>query len=643
MFGKSGDNPKLPCAFAAVAGLTLMAAAFAADYDWEAKRAALGREDKLRILVDKVLSRSNDWVMTEKFVDEIGNAGFNVLVPRVGCDDMERVERVAGMARDRGLFYMAWMRGTLSTKAGTRLVWADGSVQDLYSPNADELWDWMTDLMLGHARLSASNPAIVGSFLDFENYAKGKQGNCYDLSYDAKILVEFGDAQGVDIPELEPAERRAWLKAQGLLRHFRDFQIESWRRRCRELRERIDAINPEFQLIVYPRGTLFLKEAIFPEWSTERAPLIFADHITYHRPDGKLPHDKALLQNKRNLEAGIRFVEQQGVPLIYTSGIDPIYDDADPEFCGRNAAMICDVCDGYWVFYEGPEYDEDHPDYFKWFKRANEAIVAGEFDFWKQPRQTPDPVMAAQRALIERFAGADLVPYSEMPMPDDAENSAFVVRTKNVDNPALFCVLLNEGETLEGRLEVRRLGRYESSCEFKLYDPQTGKVLEGTAAIDEPLDIEYEPEQPGVHVILLDTGRNAARLYVDNTHFCMAASTTVGLLGEQPRACFLPEPDASELTIAIETPSPSETARLTVVDPREQVVAEGDTTDNETFAVIAQIPESQSAEPWSLLLERAPEGGCEDISLTLEDGCLPFLATHPGRLLVPGSPGALKN
>lgn len=245
----------------------------AAEIDWVKKRAALGHQDKLRVLVDKVLSRSNNWVMTEKHMDEIRDAGFNVIVPRVGCEDMKRVDRVAGMARARGMFYMAWMRGTLSTKTGTKLVWANGAEQDLYSPNADELWDWMTNLILGHARLSAKNPAIVGSFLDFENYAKGSQGNCYSLSYDERILAEFAKDKRLDLPELKPAERHPWLKKNGHLAAFRAFQIPSWRRRCAELRSRIDAINPRFQLIVYPRGTLFLNEAIYPAWATARAPL----------------------------------------------------------------------------------------------------------------------------------------------------------------------------------------------------------------------------------------------------------------------------------------------------------------------------------------------------------------------------------
>jgi len=94
----------------------------AARDDWAERRAALGHSDKLRVLVDKVLMADNDWVMTQKHVDEIRDAGFNVVCPRVGGDDMDRVRRVATWAQERGMFYMAWMRGSLATETGTKMV-----------------------------------------------------------------------------------------------------------------------------------------------------------------------------------------------------------------------------------------------------------------------------------------------------------------------------------------------------------------------------------------------------------------------------------------------------------------------------------------------------------------------------------------
>jgi hypothetical protein len=64
---------------------------------------------------------------------------------------------------------------------------------------------------------------------------------------------------------------------------------------------------------------------------------------------------------------------------------------ADPEFSGKNAVMISEVTDGYWIFYEGPTYTKnDHAQYWKWFTWANAAISQGRFQLQHEPRQTPE-------------------------------------------------------------------------------------------------------------------------------------------------------------------------------------------------------------------------------------------------------------
>ena len=58
-------------------------------------------DEKLRVLVDKVLMAANDWVMTEAHVEEIAAAGFNVVTPRRGNDDISEVRRIASLAARR--------------------------------------------------------------------------------------------------------------------------------------------------------------------------------------------------------------------------------------------------------------------------------------------------------------------------------------------------------------------------------------------------------------------------------------------------------------------------------------------------------------------------------------------------------------
>lgn len=382
-------------------GRTLMivamsAVALGAAWAQPLTRHDLGRTVKFKILVDKVMQPTAGWHTEEWMVREAAEAGFNVFSPR-RANDLDEVRQVTEWCAKYGILHLPWMRGSLAValddpKAeGRRMVWASGAEQPLWSPNSDAFWEWTTGLITEYARISREMPALFGVFLDYENYAPGpKGGNCYSLSYDAEIMQKFAAAQGITLPELAPEERYPWLKAQGLHDEFEAFQIAHWRERCRALRQAVDAIDPTFQFCVYPApGTPFMIEAIYPEWATEAAPLILADAITYGR-SAILPHEEALKANRDALVARRQFAESTGIPMFYTGGIDPVVKGADPEFSGRNAAMISQVTDGYWIFYEGPTYETTHRDYFKWFAAANRAIDAGDWDWAWQPRETPD-------------------------------------------------------------------------------------------------------------------------------------------------------------------------------------------------------------------------------------------------------------
>ena len=361
-------------------------------------REALGKSDKYRVLVDKVMAGANKWITTPAHMQEAKAAGFNVISPRIGGHELAVCREQALMAQAAGLYYMAWMRGTLTAKQDCKLVWQDGTEQELCSPNADEFWDWTTELVLGHARISAAVPAFIGSFLDYENYSPDSRGNCYSLSYDTKILKEFAAAKGVQIPELPPAERHPWLVKNGHHDAFAEFQIQSWRARCRKLRQAVDAINPRFQFIVYPApGTPFMLEAALPEWGTVQAPIVLADPWTYGRPSEFMDEAKALDGNREVLLNGMASIRPRCVVQLYCSGIDPEVQGAHPEFCGKNASMISHLSDGYWIFYEWPKYTkEDHGVYFDWFRRANEEIAAGRYALQYEKRAQPEKLGKTQ-------------------------------------------------------------------------------------------------------------------------------------------------------------------------------------------------------------------------------------------------------
>ncbi len=385
-------------------------------------REDLGRSVKMTVLVDKVMQPEAGWTTEEWMVKEAADAGFNVYSPRAGYDRLDDVRQVTEWCQKYGIYHMPWMRGSLGVADdneaanGKRMVWASGGEQPLWSPNSDEFWAWTTKYIVEYAKISVEMPGLMGVFLDYENYAKGPRGgNCYDLSYDDLIMGMFAKAKGIELPDLTLAGRARWLKEQGLDEEFSEFQINHWRERCRALREAVDEFNPSFQFCIYPApGTLFMTEATYPEWATEQAPLILADACTYGRSGGWLQHAEALEANRKKLSKRQAFAREKGGPFIYIGGIDPVVRGADPEFCGSNAVMISDVTDGYWIFYEGPKYKEDHAEYFHWFTWANKAIAEGNFQAQYKPRETPDTFGAAE-LVPEDPAKIQIIVYDSRP------------------------------------------------------------------------------------------------------------------------------------------------------------------------------------------------------------------------------------
>lgn len=236
----------------------------------------------------------------------------------------------------------------------------------------------------------------------------------------------------------------------------------------------------------------------------------------------------------------------------------------------------------------------------------------------------------------EEYCGARVKPYTSEPMPEGAEKVAFAVRGQHG-----FVVLLRAGEELRGRVEVRRLGRYLSPCAFVVLGPDREKLLEGEASLEQPAEVQVTAKKAGLHVIAVNTGRNAARVLVHNQHFCLVGRR-LGLLGAQPRAYFfvLPLAEEAHLTLTSEATgdpdSPGETALMAVYDPEGREIARGDTISGRPFEVRVKVPPPQRGKAWSLVLAKAEKGVLEDLRLELGPGCSEFIATHPTRLLVPG-------
>jgi hypothetical protein len=356
--------------------------------------ASHGDPGKLRILVDKVLSSAGQPLLTAGQLQEIADAGFNVVSPRWGGTSSGNVFNQAILVQGSDLEYMPWIRATTPTSDNNRkMVWADGTLESFLHPNDSGLWNNIEALLVDHANTSQSFSSMLGTFLDFENYAPdGRSEHGYQLSYDMTIMNAFAADQSITLPALLPAERYPWLVTNGHHDAFAAFQINSWRQRMAAVRQQIDAINPNYRLCIYPApGSLFMFEAVLPEWSTPAAPIMLADASSFFRPMLYFKEFVSVDQNRQRMLEHIALVQQTGLPFSYLGGLDPIGDLNNPEFYGKSADMLASAADGYWVFYEGPTYGQaDHEAMFDWFTQANASITSGAFSLQHVPRQADE-------------------------------------------------------------------------------------------------------------------------------------------------------------------------------------------------------------------------------------------------------------
>ncbi|MGI5818937.1 MAG: hypothetical protein ACOX9R_12665 [Armatimonadota bacterium] len=591
-------------------------------------RDELGREVKLTILVDKVLQPVAGWKTEEWMIEETAEAGFNVFSPRRGYDDLEAVRQVTEWCEQYGIYHQVWMRGTLGVPEGAdaegrMLVWRTGGEQPIYSPNADEFWEWTTRWILEYARISAENPHLIGVFLDYENYASGPRmsGTVYDLSYDQMTLDMFSEAEGVEIPALAPAERYQWLVDNDLHEAFDAWQVGHWRERARALREAVDAIDPDFQFCMYPApGSRLMLEAAFPEWTNERAPVIFADAVTYGRRTSFLPQDGALAEGRRALTARMESVAEMGLPFIYTGGIDPVVAGADPEYSGKNAVMISDVTDGYWIFYEGPRYDTTHPEYFHWFTWANEAIAGGDFARQHEPRETPDPWA---------FAGIGTTGEPGFGPSEEAIGPMVELPTVHLRRRNLLMVAGKAGQEVVLEMNTRQIGATAPDLEWEVRDMTWAEVASGVVPFGEAGAISFTPEQDGIYALVMLVGGSPAYTIAGaNAPVALYAGRGLGIVYGAERLYFHVPEGLERFTIGGRGFG-AETVRVNVYDPEGNLAGSAQTTPTQTRLSVEVEVGDGGGQTWALELTEADEGAFEDMNVELGEGLPPALSLTP--------------
>jgi hypothetical protein len=611
-----------------------------------ADRDALGEADKYRILVvtrgtvpipgSRVGGNPLRKSIAEDVFSMAATDRFNV----IGCSakapfDLDRVRREANWAQKHGISYVCWLRGKTAAGAGPKYTWHDGTLQNEASPNSDVFWSFLTERIIGYAKVSRENPTLIGTFVDFENYhaPRSGTGTLYTLSYDNEILARFAKSEGIALPNSLPKQRKTWLEAKKLHDAFAAYQVALWRQRCRKLRGAVDEINPRFQIVCCPGEgrSDFLIRAFYRELSTRQAPLVIATEGTYGRATNLTPQEIALDANRKHVEDGVAFFKTQKIPFQFLGGIDPIVRGADPEFCARNAVAISQPSSGYWVFNEGPAFGTPaQKSYREWFARANAALKSGNYAFQNAKRVTAHP-------MIGIYPGMKLKPFTAAAMPANAAN-----KTPLIQFGQTTVVLLRAGEELRARIEAVELRKNRPPVEYLVVGPDGNELEYGNVVPCTTKAIAVEAQTDGLHVIAVGAGKLGTRVSVENQYACTVISRKqLTLYGNHPDLYFVPLAAEEAVVVDLELECPwfgSSVGKVELVasGPDGSEALRQQVLPKRIHQIRIPVPASQTGRAWRISLTESRKGELLRVShLTFIRGSGDFVATHPTRLLVP--------
>jgi hypothetical protein len=301
---------------------------------------------------------------------------------------------------------------------------------------------------------------------------------------------------------------------------------------------------------------------------------------------------------------------------------------ADPEFSGKNAVMISDVTDGYWIFYEGPTYTrQDHADYWKWFTWANKAINEGRLDAQHEPRETKDDYITytMEYNVFKRMTGIpELIPPEVT--GERVEYNVVKLRGENI-----LLIAGKAGQTFELVLQNQPVAYYKSKLLWGLRTAAMDKLASGTIPHGESDIITFTPGADGIYLLGVTSGQCAYSVTSSTAPVGLYCGPTLSFIYGVERLYFS-VPDGVEQFKLTARGSGAETVRVNVLDPAGNQIATGQTTTREEMVTIEVAAGQNAGGVWSLEFTRADDGVIEDHTIELDPKLPPVLSLDPGHL-----------
>jgi len=216
-------------------------------------------------------STSGNLDVIPRIVQETKNIGLNTAIV-YGCMFAETPNHLTyyrewfRQCNKTGLHIFAFYGWQPPVKNTCRpVVFSDGTEGLFPCPLDDQLWQYLTDNMVGKlARMSVERrdlqTAFDGFYLDMEMYRTeaepdDKRNYSLDTCFCDVCFSRFIQTQPEwkNMPMVRSDRRKSWLEQNNLLSAYHAFLTRSVETRAEDLRNQVHAVNPKLLFGVYPR------------------------------------------------------------------------------------------------------------------------------------------------------------------------------------------------------------------------------------------------------------------------------------------------------------------------------------------------------------------------------------------------------
>ncbi|MGD9497284.1 MAG: hypothetical protein AB7Y46_13375 [Armatimonadota bacterium] len=561
-------------------------------------------------------------------VQQLVDVGMNAMILKADIEKAMPFLREA--RRHPGMHcFLALNFNVNAEQAGLRrAVLADGRVEAYACPLEERFWqEHLLPAMLERARLAADPELQVdGLWIDFELYSTTTGQRYYtNACYCDHCMAAFAQYKGIEIPDLEYAQRAPWLAEHGYAEEYQPFLGSRVEELARQVREQVHAVDPDLLLGFYPTPHNWSLEAVARAFSTERLPIVLWATDTYGGggPD-RVPDDWR------------EHYRQMGVNARYCAGM--LLRAYSAKNLAANIYHASAECDGYWLFTTytlwKPE-EERSGDYYLAAGTAEQywdAIALGNAEL---DRLAADPAYESELKI-----GIEPIIYHPLAKPEarrridalappQVTGETMKYPTVWLRGTNLALVAASGGQPVAIEVEFGQVGAGADRISWEVTDREGNAVASGQGEVGASTTVVFTPPHEGLYYLLMSAGGSKYALTSSNAPVGLYA-TKLHTMGGAQRLYFRVPEDAGQISILGEGSSERETIRVDLYDPAGAMVASAQCTVQDSAAPIDLPLTAGAGEVWSLAITRADVGILEDSTVTLNEPLPPVLSLIPG-------------